>query len=143
MTKSDLLECVSDSFYNYEHKDFPLYYCQADIREIPDDFGNWRGCYILRSYSTIVAVAFRSHAEDEINGIPYGFHLYIFDYYSSTTNTTHIPRFRRWLKEKEKEPIYEHRLYTTSHDRKAYREYQKETDFENDIYYEIVADYLF
>lgn len=66
---------------------YPLNKCQAYIY----DRGN--GEYVLRSYNTIVATA--KHVEGKIV-------IYVFDYYSNTTNTTHIPKFREWLRSRYK-----------------------------------------
>lgn len=134
MTKTELIERVADNFYT-DYSEKKLYSCKADIHVVNpvQDYGY--SAYILRSYSTIVAVAlFDSSIE--------GFEMYVFDYYSATTNTTHISRFRSWLRENVapvKNYVY---LYIRSQDRKAYREQMLSTDFSSLIDEKLVNYYL-
>ena len=134
MTKSDLIERVADNFYT-DYSEEKLYYCQADIHVVNPirDYGY--SAYILRSYSTIVAVALFNPSIE-------GFEMYVFDYYSSTTNTTHIPRFRNWLREHVAPVKNDVRLYIQSRDRKSYREQMLSTDFSPLIDEKLVDYYL-
>lgn len=134
MTKNDLIERVADNFYT-DYSEKRLYYCRADIHVVNPirDYGY--SAYILRSYSTIVAVALFNPSIE-------GFEMYVFDYYSSTTNTTHIPRFIRWLNENIAAVKCRYDLYFHSYDRKAFREQMKSTDFSPLIDEKLVDYYL-
>ena len=82
MTRSELINHAIEST-SRRCAVFPLNKCKACI------YWNENGEYVLRSYNTIVAIA--KYAEGKIL-------VSVFDYYSNTTNTTHISKFREWLR---------------------------------------------
>lgn len=84
MTRSEMLS-YADYAMTGVYPYYPLYHCNAKVfRSAPNQF-------ILKSYSTFVAFATVKAEKIEI---------YVFDFYSNTTNITHVSRFRRWLRER-------------------------------------------
>ena len=113
MTRTELIKGANDFNRLGSATRYPLYKCNVCIYEVVP-----KKCYILRSYQTIVAVADCWTAYHKI---------YVFDYYSSTTNATHISRFAKWLKHEtpfgwqEIIPLYK----TSRMSKRAYETYSK------------------
>ncbi len=75
MTKKDLIKLSNE--YDY-HKKVDLYTCEAQVIYLKN------GLIVLKSYDTVVCCYYRDS-------------MVVFDNYSKTTNSTHVPKFFKWL----------------------------------------------
>lgn len=86
MRRNDLIEKAKNAFYSADSIHQQLYHCQAEVAT-----NSSHSFAVLRSYNTIVA-----YCDLTVNPAV----VYVFNYYSATTNSTHISKFRNLIREK-------------------------------------------